>query len=148
MRFSRLSLIGLFSLAASLVGCGSGTSVPFSTPVSASPAPPPVAAPAVPPTAHTLSGLVFESTATGRVPVQGVHVYCDGCGSPVGHTSFFTAGDGLYSFGWAYDGTMPLLVQREGYTVVGAVDVLSNGMSRRSVTINGDTQFDIELIRR
>ena len=146
MRLTLFSLTGL-SLAASLAGCGSDNSVPFSTPVSPSPAPPPVATPA-PPTPHTLKGLVFESTATGRLPVDGVHVYCDGCGSPVGHTSFFTSGDGLYSFGWAYDGTMPLLVHKEGYAVVGATDVLSNGMSRRSVTINGDTQFDIELVRR
>lgn len=148
MRFSLLSLIGLLSVAASSTGCSSGNSAPFSTPVSASPAPPPVAAPAPPSTPHTLIGLVFESTASGRVPVEGVHVYCDGCGSPVGHTSFFTAGDGLYSFGWAYDGVMPLLVQKDGYTVVGTTDVLSNGMSRRSVTIVGDTRFDIELARR
>ena len=144
----RFSLLGLLSVGASLAGCDPGNSAPFSTPVSASPAPPPIATPAPPSTPHTLSGLVYESTATGRLPVEGVHVYCDGCGSPVGHTSFFTASDGFYRFGWAFDGAMPLLVQKEGYAVVGATDVLSNGMSRRSVTINGDTQFDIELIRR
>lgn len=121
---------------------------PFSTPFSASPVPTTIAAPAPPPTPHTLSGLVFESTATGRVPVEGVHVYCDGCGSPVGHTSVFTAADGLYSFGWAYDSVLPLLVQKQGYTVVGATAILSDGFARRSVTINGDTQFDIELVRR
>ena len=146
MRFTVLSLIGQLSFAATLAACGSGNSVPFSTLVSASPVPAPVAAPA--PMPHTLSGFVFESTAAGRVPVEGVHVYCDGCGSPVGHTSVFTAGDGLYSFGWAYDSVLPLLVQKEGYTVAGATDVLSNGMARRTVTINGDTQFDIELVRR
>ena len=148
MGFRRLSLMGLLALVASLAGCGSSNPVPFSTPVSASPVPPPVAAPPPSPTPHTLSGLVFESTATGRVPVEGVHVYCDGCGSPVGHTSVFTASDGLYSFGWAYDSVMPLLVQKEGYAVVGATAILSNGFERRSVTVSGDTRFDIELVRR
>lgn len=148
MRFNLLSAIGLLVLAAGQAGCGSDKVAPFSTPFSASPVPPPIAAPAPSPIPYTLSGLVFESTATGRVPVEGVHVYCDGCGSPVGHTSFFTAGDGLYSFGWAFDGGLPLLVQKEGYTVVGATAILSNGMARRSVTISGDTQFDIELVRR
>lgn len=130
-----------------LAGCGSGTGVPL-TPVSATPVPVPVAAPAQPPVSYTLSGVVFESTASGRVAVEGVHVYCDGCGSPVGHTSVFTDRDGVYTFGWAFNGTLPLLVQKDGYTVVGATDVLSNGMSRRSVTISGDTRFDIELVRR
>lgn len=146
MRFTRLSPIGVLVLGCSLAACGSGNSVPFSSPIS--PSPTPTAAPPSPPTAYTLSGLVFESTASGRVPVEGVHVYCDGCGSPLGHTSVFTAADGLYSFGWAYNSTLPLLVQKDGYTVVGAIAVLSNGMARRMVTINGDTQFDIEVIRR
>ncbi len=148
MRFNLLSAIGLLVLAAGLAGCGSDNVAPFSTPFSASPVPPPIAAPAPTPTPHTLSGLVFESTASGRVPVAGVEVYCDGCGSPVGHTFFTTAADGLYSFGWAYNGVLPLLVQKDGYSVVGATDILSNGMARRSVTISGDTRFDIELVRR
>lgn len=148
MRFGLLSSTGLMALVTALAGCGSGNSVPFSTPVSASPVPPPIAVIPPAPTAHTLSGLVFESTVSGRVPVAGVEVYCDACGSPTGHTFFTTAGDGLYSFGWAYNGVLPLLVQKDGYTVVGATAVLSNGMGRRLVTISGDTQFDIEVARR
>lgn len=144
---TRFAGIAFVTAATVLAGCSPGRGVPY-TLLSPTPVPVPVAAPAQPPVAHTLSGVVFESTASGRVPVAGVHVYCDGCGSPVGHTSVFTAGDGLYSFGWAYNSVLPLLVQKEGYTVVGATDVLSNGMSRRLVTINGDTQFDIELVRR
>ena len=148
---ARLAGIAFVTAATVLAGCSPGRGAPL-TPLSPTPVPvpvaAPVAAPALPPVPHTLSGVVFESTASGRVPVEGVHVYCDGCGSPVGHTSFFTARDGSYSFGWAYNSILPLLVQKDGYTVVGATDVLSNGMSRRLVTINGDTQFDIELIRR
>ena len=130
-----------------LAGCSPGKGMPR-TPLSATPVPVPVAAPTPPPVAYTLSGVVFESTAAGRVAVEGVHVYCDACGSPVGHTSVFTTGDGSYSFGWAYNSTLPLLVQKDGYTVVGATEVLSNGMSRRLVTVSGDTRFDIELVRR
>jgi hypothetical protein len=146
MRFTQFSPVGVLVLFCILAACGSNNSVPFSTPLS--PSPVPTAAPPSAPAAYTLSGLVFESTANGRVPVEGVHVYCDGCGSPFGHTSVFTSADGLYSFGWAYNSTLPLLVQKDGYTVAGAIAVLSNGMARRMVTINGDTQFDIELIRR
>lgn len=148
MRFRLLSVIGLLTLAASVAACGPSSPSRFSTPVSASPVPPTIVTPAPPPTPNTLSGLVFESTASGRVPVEGVHVYCDGCGSPVGHTSVFTGADGLYSFGWAYNSVLPLLVQKAGYTVVGATAILGDGFARRSVTINGDTQFDIELVRR
>ena len=144
---TRFAGIAFVTAATVVASCSPGKSVP-STPLSATPVPVQVAAPVQPPVAYTLSGVAFESTASGRVPVEGVHVYCDGCGSPVGHTSVFTAGDGAYSFGWAYNSTLPLLVQKEGYAVLGATEVLSNGMSRRSVTINGDTQFDIELIRR
>ena len=144
---TRLAGLAFVSATTVLAGCSPGRGVPL-TPFSATPVPVPVAAPTQPPIAYTLSGVVFESTASGRVPVEGVHVYCDGCGSPVGHTSVFTPRDGVYSFGWAYNSTLPLLVQKDGYTVVGAIDVLSNGMARRLVTINGDTRFDIELARR
>ena len=36
---------------------------------------------------YTLSGIVYELSSSGRVPIEGVEVYCDGCGSEVGHTS-------------------------------------------------------------
>ena len=94
---------------------------------------------------YTLSGIIFEVTPTGRVPIEGVGVYCDGCGSPEGHTQTYTNVDGLYSFGWSQNGAIPLLVGKDGYVVVGQG---SNSYWPIVATVNGDTQFDIELARR
>ena len=42
--------------------------------------------------------MVYETTPDGRVPLEGVVLYCDGCGSPVGHTFVTTDTNGLYRF--------------------------------------------------
>jgi hypothetical protein len=114
-------------------------SVPTPTPTP-SPAPP-----ATPVVTYTLSGTTFEVTPTGRAPIEGVNIYCDGCGSPEGHTSTYTDADGLYSFEWSPNGATPLLVEKAGYHVVGQV---LNAYGAIVATVNGDTQFDIELARR
>ena len=66
---------------------------------------------------YILSGVVFEITASGRRAVEGAELYCDSCGSPVGHT--FTASDarGRYQFAWSVDGGHILLVWKEGYVL-------------------------------
>jgi hypothetical protein len=148
MTTQALARSGFLLAVASIVSCSSGNSVPTSTPVSATPVPPPVSAPVPASSPHTLRGIVFESTAAGRVAVAGVEVYCDGCGSPTGHTFAYTETDGSYSFSWAFDGAIPLLVRKEGYSVLGASGTFPDGTGIRIVTIRGDTQFDIELARR
>jgi len=98
---------------------------------------------------YTLSGVVFGRTPTGTAPIEGVEVYCDGCGSPYGHTFSNTDANGFYSFSYTYSGTNPLLVRKEGYgdpagLPAGPVqDYLS-----RSAMVHGDTLFNIELVRR
>lgn len=96
---------------------------------------------------YTLSGMVFEMTAEGRVPVEGVSVYCDSCGSPEGHTFADTDNEGLYSFGWAQPGEVALIVRKDGY---GLGSPVRNGPLEGWIVaiINGDTRFDIELVRR
>jgi hypothetical protein len=105
----------------------------------------------------SLSGVVFELTPTGQVPVQGVSVYCDACGE-VGHTWRTTDTAGFYSFSgdlahgggvWvnASDVT-PLLVRKEGYAVSDPAGTFPDGTGRKNVTVNGDTRFDIQLVRR
>lgn len=95
---------------------------------------------------HTLSGVVFEKTTEGRVPIEGVQVYCDGCEQPDGHTSSYTDSDGLYSFSSVLNGTYPLLVHKAGYVVLDPGSRLGN-WEVALATVSGDTRFDIELVR-
>ena len=96
---------------------------------------------------YTLSGVVFEATEAGRRPIAGVELYCDGCGSPDGHTYTSTDADGRYRFEWTPDGPTPLWVDKEGYALAGNQPVGS--MPGYIVpTVEGDTHFDIELVRR
>jgi len=107
----------------------------------------PVASAEAPPrTPHILSGMVFENASAGRVAVAGVEVYCDSCGSPDGHTFAYTDAQGLYSFSWAYDGAVPLLIKKQGYEVVNSTRTFANGMGTRIAVVDGDTRFDIELV--
>ena len=98
---------------------------------------------------YTLSGVVFERTPTGTAPIEGVEVYCDGCGSPFGHTFSNTHADGIYSFMYTYSGTNPLLIWKVGYgdPVEQAPGPVQGSQSRQPM-VTGDTRFDIELVRR
>lgn len=95
---------------------------------------------------YTLSGVVYESTPSGPVPIEGVEVYCDSCGSPVGHTWVYTNTAGFYSLSWAFNGTHPLFVTKAGYEI--ADPNLRDGYGRITATVRGDTRFDIQLARR
>lgn len=123
-----------------LSACDGGGRLPTAPSVTV---PPP--APATPVATYTLSGTTFEVTPTGRVSIEGVGVYCDGCGSPQGHTQAYTDANGLYSFEWSPNGAIPLLVEKAGYDVVGQT---RNAYGAIVATVNGDTRFDIELARR
>ncbi|HET9264604.1 MAG TPA: hypothetical protein VFO14_16250 [Vicinamibacterales bacterium] len=96
---------------------------------------------------QVLSGVVFETTARGRIAVEGVLVYCDSCGSPEGHTAVDTDAGGVYSFSWVDNGPLSLIIRKEGYELASAA---SPGPEKDSitVTVDGDTRFDIELVRR
>jgi hypothetical protein len=92
---------------------------------------------------QTLSGVVFEILGAERVPIAGVSVYCDSCGSPFGHTFTETDAAGAFSFGWANNGPTRLLVSKDGYRLS------TPGGSTGSIVapVNGSTRFDIELVR-
>ena len=94
---------------------------------------------------QTLSGVVFETIEQARVPIAGVSVYCDSCGSPFGHTFAQTDAAGTFSFGWANNGAIPLLVSKEGYRLAGNA---SPADARVVATVSGSTRFDIELVRQ
>jgi hypothetical protein len=94
---------------------------------------------------YTLSGMAYEQTASGRVPIAGIVLYCDGCGAPEGHTFVTTDADGLYSFSFVLPGiTYVQVMGKEGYLYVGPAS-LSLGVP---VTTVGHTRFDFEFTRR
>ena len=129
-------------------GCGSSTgptapTAPPTAPVPPAPVPPPVSQ-----AAYTLSGVVSELTAAGKVPAEGVRLYCDSCGSPDGHTFTSSDANGFYSFSWAQNGLHPLLVWKDGYDVIDPAGRLADGTAVKNATVDGDTRFDIQIVRR
>ena len=155
-------------LAAGLAGCEGA---------SPSPTAPPTAQPPQPPGPANsgrdtysvadvmLSGVVYEVTPMGRVPIEGVHVQSD-------HFHVFPTPDvvtdshGFFSFRpvwvcpcswapWVDAGITSIYVDKDGYEVpagqpasIFGVGTLVNDSRLRDVTIDGDTRFDIELVRR
>ena len=109
-------------------------------------------------TGVTLSGVVYEETSTGRVGIAGVSVYCEMCGETT-HTWAIADANGFYRFAgnlatgggvWLRPGTRTaVMVQRDGYTDPPGVPIMfTSGGGWREVPISGDTQFDIQLVRR
>jgi hypothetical protein len=155
----------LVVLVGGLAGCGSSVTAPTPRPASAPlPAVPPTAPPPVNPIPAflvadvTLSGTVFEVTADGRRPIEGVEV-ANGDGNYAK-----TDRDGYYSMRpvWTCPcqaqpsleaGLTFLWVDKAGYTAPPGTpaSLFGQGLvwsSARDVKIDGDTTFDIELVRR
>src|SRR5829696_5802334 len=137
-------------------GCSSDGRLPSPTaPPPAAPPPPPPPTPS-PEILYSLSGVVFEQTATGRVPVENVEVYCDPCGRPGGHSFRLTDAQGAYSFdgpqGGVAIGTHEMLLAKPGFVLPGQADQSgANGlgwMGGVRVTITGDTRLDVQVARK
>jgi Carboxypeptidase regulatory-like domain len=93
---------------------------------------------------YILSGVVFEVTDVGEVPIEGVELYCDSCGSPDGHTFVNTDADGFYSLAYSSNGSHPLFVTKAGYQIFDPTDQYG----RITATVRGNTRFNIRLARR
>ena len=147
MRATTVRLV-LFVPALALAASGCSSADPF---VPSAPTPLPQSAPpttTVPvfQNSFVLSGVVFETTSTGRAPVENVQVYCDACGE--GHVSVQTDSSGAYRISDVLWGWYPILVHKAGYDVIGSVDAPPSWSGRRVATVHGDTQFDIQVSRR
>jgi hypothetical protein len=95
-----------------------------------------------PPPTFTVSGVVFEMTAAGQAPVQGVWMWCDDCDeSDV--NPLYTDANGFYTFSGLPNGVHPLLLSKSGYSLVAP----THGPGEKDVTVNGNTRFDIQLVR-
>ena len=153
-------------LALVLGGCGSDSPA---TPLTPSSLPPQTVVPAPAPghswlPGHTLngvslSGVVYELTPTGRTPIAGAIVYCEPCGKET-HT-FATADDnGFYHFSgdlargggvWVEPGIptdIAVGYYNKDYEDPPGLPSSRRGPGWREVQIDGDTRFDIELVRR
>jgi hypothetical protein len=144
--------IGLvfFGLAQGLVGCDSSIrSAPSQLP--------PVSQPTDSYTLAnvTLSGVIFEETSKGRTPIEGVAIYCEPCGAE-SHTWASTDAGGFYSFTgvWTNPSHFPtsILVYRDGYGDPEGLPKPTppnfSGPGYREVVVDGDTRFDMQLVRR
>jgi hypothetical protein len=167
MRYRTAILGGLLSLAVGSTGCG-GTDFP-ATPLAPSSAPPQAAVnaprPGPWPSADytlrgvSLSGVVYELTPTGRMPIAGAVVYCELCGEET-HTFATANDDGFYHFSgdlergggvWLAPGvSTPIAVgsYNKDYDDPPGLPASRQGPGWRDVMIDGDTTFDIELVRR
>jgi hypothetical protein len=152
-----LFAVALLVLLAGLSDCGGDDVLPSPSVVQ----PPPVVLPPSSPTsdwlagytltAVSLSGTVYESTATGPVPIDGALVYCELCGE-ITHTWATADTNGFYRFPgnladgggvWLRPGvSTPIFVRADGYYDP------TNRDGQRSVLIVGDTRLDFELVRR
>jgi hypothetical protein len=101
-----------------------------------------------------LSGVVYESTPAGRVPIQGVDVYCEPCGAET-HSWTQTDASGFYSFTGVWDDNgfpIRLWIGKSGYADPAGVPTPTppnpSGAGWREVKVDGDTRFDIELVKR
>lgn len=92
-----------------------------------------------------LSGVVFEVTDAGEVPIEGAELYCDSCGSPIGHTFVSTDANGSYSLAWTANGNHTLYVTKAGYRIFDPAPATQDMIN---ATVRGDTRFNIRLARR
>lgn len=112
----------------------------------------------------SLTGLVYELSGAGPLGVAGAHVYCEACGL-LTHTWATTDAHGFYRFSgdlatgggvWLSPGFLTAIgIEHTGYQdppglppLRGPLFHAPSGAGWREVLIDGDTRFDIELVRR
>ncbi len=127
---SRLIAAVVMTLTVAACGDGNGT-IPTATAPTQMPAPAPTQTPA-PGSTFALFGVVSEMTANGIVPVEGVQVE-----EYDRHQFATTNANGFYRILEVSAGRIGIGFEKEGYQ-----------SSRATVTVNGDTRFDIQAIRR
>ena len=139
--------LAVFCVTILTMACDGDRTSPFRFPTSASPTVTQAPTPTATVITGTLSGVVFEVTSAGNAPVEGVQVYCDACG--LGHASQFTDGNGAYSFSDVKTAIYPLWVAKQGYNLAKPTGRAGIGwMGSINADVNGNTRFDIEIVRQ
>ena len=102
-------------------------------------------------TAASLSGVVYETTAAGQVPIPGAVLYCERCGEGT-HTWATADARGFYRFpgDLAIGGGVWLSPGQPTAVSVGGVDFEQQTWVGRNINVimTGDTRLDVELVRR
>ena len=151
---------GLLVFVFALSGCGDGFDTVTTPLVPSSVTPPPVVLTDRPAasnwmdgyilTAASLSGVVYELTSTGRVPIPDAVVYCERCGE-ITHTWAIGDANGFYRFpgDLATGGGVWLSPGRPTSIIVRGPYEQETWLERNfDVPMTGDTRFDVELVRR
>lgn len=163
MRHRTFVFGGVLMLALGLGGCGGADSP--ARPLTPSPLPPRAVDPVPAPGGLTLrgvslSGVVYELTPTGRTPIAKAYVYCEPCSEQT-HMFVLADDNGFYHFSgdlasgggvWVTPG-IPTDIAVGGsynkdYEDPPGLPRSRRGPGWREVLIDGDTRFDIELVRR
>ena len=110
----------------------------------------------------TLSGVVSEATSAGLVPLEGVRVDADsmpcdkkvvGCvgfGDPIAiFKTATTDKNGFYSIAGLYPGrNNAIWAAKDGFEDPFPAHYPENSEGGQAITIDGDSRFDIQLVRR
>ena len=139
-------LVAAMVMTLTVAACGDGNG-----PVPAATAPTPTTAPR---STFALFGVVSEVTASGVVPMEGVWVQamtCDpnnrsGCGGNGAIVGGTTNAQGAYIFEGVYPGAASVWVEKTGFQLPEGVK--ADGEGAQTVMVNGDTRFDVRLVRR
>lgn len=103
------------------------------------------------PSYYTLSGVVFEETSAGKVPVANVDVYCEECTPPEGHSLTSTDVAGAYGFAEVPSGTIRILLSKPGYILPNQPDQSGpdglGWMGWVNAVVSGNTRLDIRIAR-
>jgi hypothetical protein len=144
--YSTSRLVAAVVVTLTVAACGDGNgSIPTATAPSPTPAPR---------STFALFGVVSEVTANGNVPVEGVELQVMSCAPSVrlacgGHGSILnvtTNAKGAYIADGVYPGQAVVWVEKTGFQLPEGVKV--DGEGAQTVTVNGDTRLDVQLVRR
>lgn len=151
----RVQLAVALVIAQLLTGCGGTSWQTPSAPSRVAPAPAASSTPVMTQTPAgfvpniTLSGTVYEIVQDARVPIEGADIYCEPC-LELTHSWATTDRNGFYSFTGVWGTYFPISVGKKGYEDPPGTRSTSGfpGSGWRDVTINGDTRFDVQLVRK
>jgi hypothetical protein len=143
--YSTSRLVAAVVVTLTVAACGDGNGpIPSAT----APTPAPAAR-----STFALFGVVSEVTANGNIPVEGVYLQvmqCDpreryACGyGPILNVT--TNAKGAYIVDGVYPGPATVWVEKTGFQLPEGVKV--DGEGAQTVTVNGDTRLDVQLVRR